>query len=268
MLVVLSPAKSLDLESDVSQVQVTRPRHAARAVDLVKVQPDNSLSQLSDLMGISSELAALNAKRYAEFRERPRTTTLRPAALMFAGDVYRGLDAWSLSPAELEQTQRRVRILSGLYGDLRPLDGIQPYRLEMGTKLVTDRGSTLYDYWGDQVTNDLRRDLGAGGVLVNLASKEYFSVVDVSRLRRRVVTCEFTDESPTGAFRIVSFFAKRARGLMARYVVTEQINHPDDLRGFDLEGYAYAPGESTADRLVFQRTRAAKQRADETQNSD
>lgn len=259
MLAVLSPAKSLDLDSDVSRVNVTRPRHQAQAVELVTTLRDQSLSQLSALMGISSELAALNASRYGSFRRRPRTASLRPAVLTFAGDVYRGLDAWSLSATELESAQPRLRILSGLYGVLRPLDGIQPYRLEMGTKLATDRGANLYEFWSDTITKELRRDAGAAGVVVNLASKEYFQAVNTSMLRRRVVECVFTDQSPRGEFRIVSFYAKRARGLMARFILDQGATTPDQLRDFHTEGYAYAPAESSRDVLVFRRAHAAVQ---------
>jgi cytoplasmic iron level regulating protein YaaA (DUF328/UPF0246 family) len=261
MRVVLSPAKSLDLTSALPDVALTRPKHAARAWDLVKVLRAQSPADLSALMHISDELAALNAARYAAFRARPTPKDVRPAMLTFAGDVYQGLDAWSLSASDRAFAQDTLRILSGLYGVLRPLDGIQPYRLEMGSPLATDRGTTLYDFWRDTVTTDLRRSLGRADVLVNLASQEYFGAVDVRALGRRVVECVFTDEGPGGRYRIVSFYAKRARGLMARYVVTHRIDDVAGLTGFDLAGYAHAPALSDPDRLVFRRSIAAKEAA-------
>lgn len=261
MRVVLSPAKSLDLTSALPAVAVTRPKYAARAWDLVKVLRAQSPADLSALMHISSELAALNATRYAAFRGRPTPTDVRPAVLTFAGDVYQGLDAWSLTVSDLEFAQDTLRILSGLYGVLRPLDGIQPYRLEMGSALATDRGATLYDFWRDTVTAELRRGLAREDVLVDLASREYFGAVDVRALGRRVIECVFTDEGPTGRYRIVSFYAKRARGLMARYIVTNRITDAAALTGFDLDGYAHAPALSEPDRLVFRRSVVARQTA-------
>ncbi|WP_028709130.1 peroxide stress protein YaaA [Propionicicella superfundia] len=261
MRVVLSPAKSLDLTSALPPVPVTRPRHAARAWELVKILRTRSPADLGALMHISDELAALNATRYAAFRARPGASDVRPAVATFAGDVYQGLDAWSLSPSDLEFAQGSIRILSGLYGVLQPLDGIQPYRLEMGTPLVTSRGSNLYEFWRDTVTADLRRGLDRTDAVVDLASQEYFGAVDPRTLGRRIVECVFTDEGPSGGYRIVSFFAKRARGLMARYIVTERLTDVAGLPGFDLGGYAYAEDVSTPDRLVFRRSRSAKDAA-------
>jgi cytoplasmic iron level regulating protein YaaA (DUF328/UPF0246 family) len=254
MLAVVSPAKSLDLTSPLPEVGITKPRHTARAWELVKTLRTLSLADLSGLMGISDELAALNATRYATFRARPRPQDVRPAILTFNGDVYQGFDAAGLTPAQLESAQDRLRILSGLYGVLRPLDGIQPYRLEMGTRLATGRGRNLYEFWGRTITDELRRGIAPDDVLVNLASNEYFSAVDPVALRRRVVTCSFTDEGRGGQYRIVSFFAKRARGLMARFIVTEQPSSPADLQAFALHGYAYSAADSSDDRLVFRRS--------------
>lgn len=259
MLVVLSPAKSLDLESAVPDLPTTKPRFASDAWRLVKRLRELSLTDVSELMSISPELAALNVERYQQFRARPRPEDLRPAILTFAGDVYTGLDAWSLDTAALTWAQDRVRVLSGLYGVLRPLDLMQPYRLEMGTRLATDRGRTLYDYWGDRIAKALRSERAASGsdVVLNLASQEYFKSVDIRTLRTRVVDCVFEDESAAGKYRIVSFWAKTARGLMTRYVIDNRVTDPADLAGFDTAGYRWVESLSHPDRLVFRRAHGA-----------
>ncbi len=259
MLLALSPAKTLDLESDVPELPTTKPRFAADAWRLVKRLRGLSLTEVSELMHISGELAALNVERYHQFRARPAPTDVRPAVLTFAGDVYRGLDARSLDAASLNWAQGTVRVLSGLYGVLRPLDLIQPYRLDMGTRLVTDRGRTLYDFWGDRIAKALRADLAAGGgdVVINLASQEYFKAVDTRALKARVVECVFEDLVAPGKYRIVSFHAKAARGLMARYVIDNRLSEPEGLTEFDSAGYRYSESLSSADRLIFRRARDA-----------
>ncbi|MDR2154348.1 MAG: peroxide stress protein YaaA, partial [Burkholderiaceae bacterium] len=178
------------------------------------------------------------------------------AVLAFDGDVYGGLDARTLAAGDLDWLQRQVCILSGLYGVLRPLDWMQPYRLEMGTRLATARGATLYQFWGARISDYLNQRLAgdASPVVVNLASKEYFKAVDTKTLKARVIDCVFQDYK-AGQYKIISFLAKRARGLMTRYAAQRRAAAPEDLQGFDLEGYAYAPAASQPDRLVFRRKR-------------
>ncbi|HUH40972.1 MAG TPA: peroxide stress protein YaaA, partial [Castellaniella sp.] len=213
---------------------------------------------LSQLMGLSETLGQLNAERYAAWVEQPDAQHARPAALAFNGDVYEGLRADQLSDAQLLWAQDHLAILSGLYGVLHPLDLIQPYRLEMGTRLQTPRGANLYAYWGERIAAELNRRLDGLGderILLNLASNEYFKAVDRSVLRARLVECVFQDDSK-GVWKVISFYAKRARGLMARYVIDHAVDGPDGLRDFSVDGYRYAPKASTPDRLVFRRKRA------------
>ena len=205
-------------------------------------------------MSLSDPLAALNVARYQTFRPRFTAANSRQALLAFNGDVYEGLAARTLEPEDLQWAQDHVCILSGLYGMLRPLDRIQPYRLEMGTRLATDAGSNLYQFWGSRIAEHLNKRLRAHTtpVVVNLASQEYFKVVDTKALKARVVECVFEDWKG-GTYKIISFHAKRARGLMARYAVTHRLATPHALQGFDLEGYTFAPAASEPERLVFRR---------------
>jgi len=205
-------------------------------------------------MKISDTLAALNVARYEAWSPKFSARNARQALLAFNGDVYEGLDARTLAPDDLDWAQQHLAILSGLYGVLRPLDWVQPYRLEMGTRLATALGSTLYQFWGPRIARHLntRAQSEAEPLVLNLASQEYFKSVDRKVLRARVVECVFEDWS-SGRYKIVSFYAKRARGLMARYAITQRIATPRLLEGFDLDGYAYAPASSGPDRLVFRR---------------
>lgn len=249
MLVVLSPAKKIDMVQ-VECPATTEPAFAEEARELAEVARGLSVAELRRLMKISEDLAKLNAGRFARFGEMER----KPAALAFAGDTYRGLEARTLDPDEMDWAQRHLRILSGLYGLLRPLDEIEPYRLEMGSRLKTARGKTLYDYWGPRIAEALRAQAGEIGTdtLVNCASQEYFGAVDLDALGLRVVTPVFMEDRPEGP-RIVSFYAKQARGAMARFIVQNRLTDAGALCDFDTGGYAFQPDMSEPDRPVFVR---------------
>jgi len=213
-----------------------------------------SPQQVASLMDISDPLAALNVGRYAAWSPKYSARNARQAVLAFNGDVYEGLQAQSLSRAELDWAQEHIAILSGLYGVLRPLDWMQPYRLEMGTRLATDAGANLYQFWGARIAEHLNARLQADAtpVVVNLASQEYFKAVDRKVLKARVIDCVFEDWKG-GQYKIISFHAKRARGLMARYAIQHGVTTPRKLEGFDLEGYAFDAAASAPERLVFRR---------------
>lgn len=250
MLTVISPAKKLDFEGVPLKIDATEPAFNADAYSLSRTARRLSVAKLQKLMSISPALAKLNQTRFKEFAEQPTLEQVKPAALAFAGDTYMGLQADLMSRDELAYAQDHLRILSGLYGLLRPMDNIQPYRLEMGSRLATRRGKTLYQYWGDRIAaaiNEVETE-----TLLNCASVEYFGAVQRAALTPRVVTPTFL-EVRDGEAKIVSFFAKKARGMMARYVVQNQIEHPDDLKMFDLGGYAFQPAKSSASELVFSR---------------
>jgi len=254
MLFLLSPAKSLDYETPVGDVPHTLPQFLPQSAELIELLRPKSPQQIAELMDLSDALAALNVARYETWSPKFTATNSKQAVLAFNGDVYDGLDAKSLSPAALDWAQQHVCILSGLYGVLRPLDRMQPYRLEMGTALANPKGKNLYAFWGTQIAEHLNQRLAkdTAPVIVNLASQEYFKAVDLKTLKARVIECVFEDYKG-GQYKIISFFAKRARGLMARYATLNQVNHPDGLRAFDLDGYAYAAEASSPDRLVFRR---------------
>jgi cytoplasmic iron level regulating protein YaaA (DUF328/UPF0246 family) len=252
MLIVLSPAKSLDLESPPTTKQRTTPQFIARAADLIGVLKDYSPAQVSELMSISDPLAVLNVTRYADWDADH--SDARQAVMSFDGDVYMGLDARSLKPKALDYLQDHVRILSGLYGVLRPLDQMHPYRLEMGTRLANAHGKDLYAFWGETVTGALNEALAKNGAtaLVNLASEEYFRSVKPKLLDTPVITPVFEDWK-NGKYKIISFFAKRARGMMARYAAQKGITDPAKLKKFDVDGYAYDKAASTEREWVFRR---------------
>lgn len=256
MLLLLSPAKKLDYDSPVRTRLHTQPLFVDQASELIGVLRTKSKQDIADLMKLSDALAQLNVQRYAEWQPSFDTSNARQAILAFNGDVYEGLEAASLSDKQLQWAQDHVVMLSGLYGVLRPLDLMRPYRLEMGTRLETEKGKTLYAFWGDQIANYLNQRLAQQGkqapVVVNLASEEYFKSVNQKALKARVVQCVFQDEK-NGAWKVISFHAKRARGLMARYVIENGVTKPEDLKGFASEGYSYVPSESSDDQLVFRR---------------
>ncbi|MCK0095022.1 peroxide stress protein YaaA [Yoonia sp. F2084L] len=252
MLVVVSPAKSLDM--DPVDVPATAPVFQEDAVRLSKTAKNLTLKELKGLMGISDDLARLNRDRFKAFAAQPDAEVTKPAALAFNGDTYQGLEAKTLAQDDMAWAQDHLRILSGLYGLLRPLDAIQPYRLEMGSRLKTRRGKSLYDYWGDTIAKALNAQAEAVGTdtLINCASQEYFGAADHKALKLRVITpvfMEVKDDKP----RIVSFFAKRARGAMARFVVENRVTDADGIKAFTSGCYAYDPDMSEGDKWVFVR---------------
>ncbi len=252
MLAVISPAKRLDwAERD---VEMTSPELQADAVRLAKTAKNLTLGDLRKLMDLSTDLARLNRDRFQSFEAEPAQDLLRPAALAFAGDTYLGLEASSLDADEMLWAQDHVRILSGLYGLLRPLDAIQPYRLEMGSRLKTRRGANLYEYWRTDLAKMLNKQAEEvdTDLLVNCASQEYFGAVAPKALKLRVVTPVFM-ELKDGKAKIVSFFAKKARGAMARYIVQNRLTEAEAIKDFDTGGYAYQQDMSEGDRLVFLR---------------
>ena len=257
MLFLISPAKSLDYESPVpADLPHTLPVFKKQPLELIELLREKSPQQISELMSISDKLAVLNVGRYEAFSPRFTAKNSRQAVLAFNGDVYEGLDAHSLKPRELDWAQEHVVILSGLYGALRPLDLLQPYRLEMGTRLENAGGSNLYQFWGAQIADYLNERSAAQPeaerIVVNLASQEYFKSVDRRTLQAPVVECAFEDFKG-GKYKIISFHAKRARGLMVRWAVQHKARKVADLRRFDLEGYALAEAASTPEKLVFRR---------------
>ena len=260
MLYVLSPAKSLDYQTPAPEHALsaaTTPPFLARSAELIGVLREHTPAQIATLMDLSPALAELNVARYKAWSKRATLHNSKPAALAFDGDVYGGLQAPTLSPADLHWAQAHVAILSGLYGVLRPLDRLQPYRLEMGTRLPNAHGKDLYAYWGDTLAEHLnaRAAADASPVIVNLASTEYFRAARRKVLRPRVIECVF-EEWKGGRYKVISFFAKRARGLMARYAITHRIATPAGLKRFDAEAYGFDAEASDADRFVFRRRQA------------
>ncbi len=252
MLTVISPAKKLDFENATPKIPVSDPEFRSDAYALTRTARRLSVADLQKLMRISENLAKLNQARFRDFAETPEAEALAPAALAFAGDTYQGLEAASLEPEELAYAQSHLRILSGLYGLLRPMDMIQPYRLEMGSRLATRRGKSLYDYWGDRLSkalNEQAEEVGTA-ILLNCASVEYFSAVRPEALNLRTVTPVFMENRESGP-KIVSFYAKRARGAMARFVIQNRIDSIEGLKDFDAGGYAFRSDMSDGDKLAF-----------------
>ncbi len=257
LLYLLSPAKSLDYETPVAEdiaAMATRPEFVAPAAELITVLRQKTPAQIATLMSLSDTLAQLNVARYATWSTRFTAHNSKPAALAFNGDVYEGLQAATLGKADLAWAQQHVAILSGLYGVLRPLDRLQPYRLEMGTRLATATAADLYGYWGDTLAEhfNARQARDKAPVVVNLASQEYSRAARRKVLRAHWVDCHFEDWHG-GQWKVISFHAKRARGLMARFAIQRRITRPQDLVAFDSEGYAFDKAESAPDRLVFRR---------------
>jgi cytoplasmic iron level regulating protein YaaA (DUF328/UPF0246 family) len=258
MLLLLSPAKTLDYDTAGHVAARGTAPFGARSAELIEVLRQQSPQDIAQLMGLSDTLAALNVGRYGAWSKRHTAKNSKAAALAFAGDVYGGLDANSLSEADLDWAQSHVGILSGLYGLLRPLDALQPYRLEMGTRLATAQGKDLYAFWGDTLAKEIDKRLKghADARVVNLASQEYFRAVAPKALKAPVLECVFEDWK-AGQWKVISFFAKRARGLMARHAIVQRAERAEDLLSFDADGYAFAKAASSPQRWVFRRKMAA-----------
>ena len=256
MLFLLSPAKTLDYETALPKFTPTptEPLFKKQSSELISILKKCTKKEIAELMSLSEPLAALNHQRYRDWTPTFTKKNSRPALLAFNGDVYEGLNAPSLSASELEWAQEHIAILSGLYGVLRPLDKMQPYRLEMGTKLTNNAGSNLYKFWGTDLSKYLNERVKADKepIIVNLASQEYFKSVDLKTLNAKVIECVFEQEK-SGQFKIISFLAKRARGLMARYAIEKKVKTPTALQKFNAEGYRFEPSLSTADKLIFRK---------------
>ncbi len=257
MLMVISPAKTLDYDSTPITDKATQPRFLDDSKELIDVLKDKSPQEIAELMSLSDKLSTLNVARYGSWKKKATPANARQALLAFKGDVYTGLAVEDFSEEDLTFAQQHLRMLSGLYGVLRPLDLMQPYRLEMGTKLANPRGKDLYSFWGDRISESLNRDLKAQGddVLLNLASQEYFGAVRPAALKARVIEAVFKDRK-NGEYKIISFHAKKARGMMARYVIKERVTDSEGLKDFNLGGYRFDATSSDQNRLVFLRDQA------------
>lgn len=253
MIAVVSPAKNLDFKSKYD-VKTTQPRLLECTSELIDVMRKKSVDEVSELMSISRQLAGLNVHRFKVFQMEHSQENSQPSVFAFNGDVYQGLQAQTFDEDRLAFAQKHLRILSGLYGLLRPLDLIQPYRLEMGTKLAFDDYKTLYQYWDNTILDLLIEDLKEQGddIIVNLASNEYFKSIDKKEIPARVIDVEFKDLK-NDKYKIVSFYAKKARGLMSRYIIENSISNPEDLTGFDYKGYYFDKSESSENKLAFKR---------------
>ena len=249
MLVVISPAKKLNSSLSIDSVP-TKPIFSKNATELALVAKRLTLKELKNLMGLSDNLAELNSARFASFGKQ----TSLPAAFTFAGDTYKGLNINTLNKSDIEWAQNHLRIISGLYGLLRPLDNIEPYRLEMGSKLKTEQGNNLYEYWNKKIALAINKlsDETNSKILVNCASQEYFHAVDMASLKPKVITPIFM-ENKNGENKIISFYAKKARGLMARYIIENRVRKIEDLKEFNFENYKYRKELSTETNLIFLR---------------
>lgn len=254
MLIVISPAKKLDYTNKSPFADFTMPEHLSHASELIEVMRSKDSFEIADLMKLSMKLADLNLERFQQWHIPFTPENAKQAIFAFSGDVYQGLDAESLDVDAIRFMQQHLRILSGLYGVLRPLDLMQPYRLEMGTRLATGRGSNLYQFWGEIITDSINEVLAdqGDGILINLASNEYFSAVSPEKINGRIITPVFKEQR-NGQYRIISFNAKRARGLMSRYIIENRLSDPEQLKSFDVADYSYNPELSGPDEFVFTR---------------
>ncbi|MGY5393694.1 peroxide stress protein YaaA [Acinetobacter sp. NigerLNRRAM0016] len=252
MLALISPAKTLDYESALPTDQHTLPRLLEHSQQLIDVSRKLSASEIASLMSVSEKIAQLNVARFRDWQPEFNFSNARQAIFAFKGDVYTGLDAYDLSAQDLEFAQTHLRMLSGLYGLLRPLDLMMPYRLEMGTKLANARGHNLYEFWGDQITQLVNADLAQANseLLVNLASDEYYKSVKESKVKAEIIKPVFLDQK-NGKYKVISFYAKKARGLMARYIIQNQLNDAEDLKSFNTDGYYFDAASSMKGELVF-----------------
>lgn len=254
MLIVISPAKTLDYQSDIPTNRYTQPELLEHSQQLIGIARKLSAPQISTLMSISDKLASLNATRFHDWHPDFTPQNARQAILAFKGDVYTGLKAEEFSEADFDFAQRHLRMLSGLYGVLRPLDLMQPYRLEMGIRLENPKGKDLYQFWGDTITDKLNQTLASQGdnILINLASDEYFKSVKPKKLQAEIIKPVFLDEK-NGKFKVISFYAKKARGLMSRYIIENRLTKPEQLTAFNTDGYFFDEAASSQNDLVFKR---------------
>lgn len=254
MLMVISPAKTLDYSSPVQLEQYSLPQYIKYSQELIKALKKYSAQDIASLMNISDKLAALNTARFTQWSADFTTENARQAILAFKGDVYTGLEVESFVKQDFEFAQQHLAILSGLYGLLRPLDLMQPYRLEMGTKLANNKGKDLYAFWGNNITLWLNEALKLQGdnILLNLASNEYFKAVNAKQLDGQIINVDFKDLK-NGQYKIISFYAKKARGMMVRYVIKNKIKNAEQVKNFNTDGYYYSPEHSTANKFVFLR---------------
>ncbi|GAB3478617.1 peroxide stress protein YaaA [Marinomonas epiphytica] len=253
MKILISPAKTLDLTSEPNSNRFSTPKlleHSQQLIDTIK---DYSPADIASLMKLSDKLSTLNVSRYQEWQQEHSKANSRPAVYTFMGDVYTGLDAYTLSEQDIDEAQQRLRILSGLYGLLKPLDLMQAYRLEMGTKLANSRGKNLYEFWGDIIVEQLNSELAEEELLINLASNEYFKAVNKRKLNNTLITPVFLDEK-NGQYKVISFYAKKARGLMARYLIQAPCEDLESVKQFSLAGYRYDEQTSTPNEPVFKRS--------------
>ena len=254
MLIVISPAKTLDYESLPETKKFTLPDYLEQSQQLIKYLREYSPQDISQLMNVSSKIADLNFDRYKSWRKKFTPDNAKQAILAFKGDVYSGLDASSFSASDFKFAQQHLRVLSGLYGLLRPLDLMQPYRLEMGARLATKQGKNLYDFWGEQITEGLNQQLKVikSGYLINLASNEYFKSVKPKLLNADIITPEFKDYK-NGSYKMLGIYAKKARGSMSRFIIQNSLNQPDDIKEFNHDGYKFNKKLSKDNKWVFTR---------------
>ena len=254
MLLIISPAKKLDYKTSAPVSDYTQPDHLDRAAELIDIMSQKDSFEIADLMKLSMNLADLNMQRYQDWHTPFTPDNAKQALFAFTGDVFQGMDATTLTADELNFAQHHLRILSGLYGILRPLDLMQAYRLEMGTKLSTDYGRNLYEFWGDTITHTVNNALTAQGddILINLASNEYFKSIRLGELKGRIITPVFK-EYRKSAYRIISFNAKKARGYMSRFIIQNRLNNPEEIKAFDVADYAFNSDLSSSTEFVFTR---------------
>lgn len=254
MLILISPAKTLDYQSELATNRYTQPELLEYSQQLIRVARKLSAPQIASLMSISDKLASLNETRFHEWHPEFSPQNARPAILAFKGDVYTGLQAEEFSEADFDFAQQHLRMLSGLYGVLRPLDLMQPYRLEMGIRLENPKGKDLYHFWGDTITEKLNQVLAAQGdkIVINLASDEYFKAVKPKKLDAEIIKPVFLDEK-NGKFKVISFYAKKARGLMSRYIIENRLSKPEQLKAFNTDGYFFDEEASQKNEQVFKR---------------
>lgn len=254
MLALISPAKTLDYESSLPTDQHTQARLLEHSQELIEVASKLSATEISSLMSVSEKIANLNVERFHDWQPEFDLSNARQAIFAFKGDVYTGLDAYNLKDHDISYAQEHLRMLSGLYGLLRPLDLMMPYRLEMGTKLANSRGHNLYEFWGHTITELINYDLAAANseLLVNIASDEYYKSVKENKIQAEIIKPVFLDQK-NGKYKVISFYAKKARGLMARFIIENQIDRVEDLKGFNTEGYYFDAESSLKGELVFKR---------------